>query len=139
MSHAQPVTFRTEDHPELALMIGPPSAVPGGDIYDVPIHVTGDWIDCSDSYLSHRGDGLDSFFAELARDWKGWSGPRHWEAFEHGMAFTATHTGRRVELAITLPDNFGRRDWELTVRLSYLPGEELQRLARDVQAAFSGL
>jgi hypothetical protein len=43
------------------------------------------------------------FFAELAADWRGWAGKRHWRALEGEMEIEASHDGRgHVLIAVTI-------------------------------------
>ena len=49
-----------------------------------------------ETVVSWKGDGLESFFASLADDWKGWHGTRAWHALEDEMIIEASHGGRFV-------------------------------------------
>lgn len=46
---------------------------------------------------------LADFFAEMARDWRGWGGAREWVGMEGGLSLSATHDGLghvAVEVAV---------------------------------------
>lgn len=100
----------------------------------VDIHAPG--LRCKVGVLSLRGDGLDSFFASLAKDWRGWDKTREWHALEHGMSIEATHAGNRVELLFIV-----RRDaadpWQVRFPVRVAPGESLSRLARTTAGLFA--
>lgn len=40
-----------------------------------------------------KNEGLPKFFTELARDWKGWDGIRHWASLEGEFEIHCTHDG----------------------------------------------
>src|SRR5690242_2485039 len=61
------------------------------------------------------GDFLGKFFGEIARDWRGWEGVRHWHSIEYQLNFEATHTKTgRINLRIVLRDS-SRDAWEVRV------------------------
>ena len=79
---------------------------------------------------------LRDFFAELAADWRGWTGTRSWRA--GALAFDAEHDGLghvrlTVELERDLYDN-----WKASVPL-YLDAGSLHHLAREVSSFIEGL
>jgi Family of unknown function (DUF6228) len=77
------------------------------------------------------------FFADLARDWRGWSNARLWEPFERGLRLSATHDGLgHVALRVTLQQDVFPDGWciEATVKLD---AGSLDALARKA-ASFSG-
>lgn len=79
------------------------------------------------------------FFAELAADWRGWEGERHWGALDGELKVQASHTGARV-IAVTVrrPDmTFANDAWEARIVLTLEPGEQLDRVARDLASAFA--
>jgi hypothetical protein len=49
------------------------------------------------------GDGLNSYWADLAQSWRGWTGEKTWRSLEGDLAFSATsdRTGP-VTLKVTL-------------------------------------
>lgn len=49
------------------------------------------------------------FFADLAREWRGWSDTKLWEPFERGLRLSATHDGLgHVALRVTLQQDVSR-------------------------------
>jgi Family of unknown function (DUF6228) len=79
---------------------------------------------------------LRDYFAQLAADWRGWTGTRRWRA--GALAFAAEHDGRghirlTVELERDLYDN-----WKASVPLD-LDAGSLDHLARDVSSFIDGL
>jgi len=90
-----------------------------------------------ETVVSWKGDGLESFFASLADDWKGWHGTRAWHALEDEMIIEASHGGRFVELQFTLRrENDESDDWELRLPILLAPGESLTRAAADIKSLF---
>jgi Family of unknown function (DUF6228) len=83
---------------------------------------------------------LALFFAELAADWRGWEGQRHWKALEGELEVQASHHGAHVLIAVTVkrPDiTFANDAWEARIVLTLEPGEQLDRVARDLASALA--
>ena len=81
----------------------------------------------------HQSDGLSDYFAGLAANWKGWSGPRDWSSSESDLSLSAKGdpTGL-IHLHIHL--NHGAPPyWELDFGLGLEAGE-LERLAEEALA-----
>lgn len=107
---------------------------PQYEVEAVEVTVEADGLTCRRGVITLAGDGLDTFFSELERDWQGWSGARVWNALEGGMTIEATHTGRRVALVVTLRHDSEPNVWELRLPLSLPPGEPLSEAAADMRA-----
>jgi hypothetical protein len=83
---------------------------------------------------------LALFFGQLAADWRGWEGERHWRALEGELEVQASHLGARVLIAVTVrrPDmTFANDAWEARIVLTLEPGEQLDRVARDLASALA--
>jgi hypothetical protein len=76
-------------------------------------------------------DNLAAFFADLAKDWRGWAGERIYESLEHDLRFVAEHDGH-VRLKVRLWQSSDPDGWSVETRLSLEPGEELARLAEGL-------
>jgi hypothetical protein len=108
-----------------------------------PYHVTAE-LDCAGltatrdvvhNYASGFQD-LAEFFGRLADDWSGWSGQRVWESVEHDLRIDARHEFQHVQLRITLRHDgpgWGNQGWKARADLTIEPGEELARVASDLQ------
>lgn len=73
---------------------------------------------------------LDAYFADLARDWRGWQGDRQWNAL--GLRLAARHDGLgHVTLDVTLQNDYssGSR-WRVRASLR-LDAGALDRLATE--------
>jgi hypothetical protein len=132
------VRFRDDGDPEAALVIGSPLGTRRGDFVVLPVQVTAPGLSCAQGVLTHREDGLDRFFAGLAADGRGWSGTRRWTAVERGMTVEATHTGRRVRLVFTLGRDDKPDGWSVVFPVEVTPGDQLDRIARDVATVLAG-
>ncbi len=76
--------------------------------------------------------GVARFFAEAARDWRGWSGDKVWESLvgELRLAMSIDRLGH-VTLTVRLRHDFGGPDsWRLDAELSLEAGQ-LEAIARD--------
>jgi hypothetical protein len=84
---------------------------------------------------------LADFFEQQAQDWRGWDGIREWESLEGGLRIEARHEYGHVQLRVTvrrLLPNWGNHGWSATGDLTIDPGEQLTRIASDVQSLAAG-
>ena len=101
-------------------------------------------LSCDRKMRSRRGDGLDSFLASLATDWRGWDGTRTWHSLEDQMHIEATHHRNRVELLFIVWRDSMPDEWQVRFPILVAPGESLTRLAGETagfsrrEAAFDG-
>lgn len=81
-------------------------------------------------YLHHHVGPIADYFAELAADWRGWTGDRSWG--ERPLALTATHDGLgRIALTVDL-EHLHPTDNRWAVRATItLEAGQLDRAARD--------
>ena len=79
---------------------------------------------------SYQSVGLPEFFAQMARDWRGWVDTREWEAFEGELRLSATmdRTGH-ISLVVELENGFGLK-WTAKAIL-VLEAGQLDRLAAE--------
>jgi hypothetical protein len=76
------------------------------------------------------GDGLDTFLAELADDFRGWKRARTWRSLERDLTLSARHSGRRVHLTWGLHDRPPSEEWHFEAATEHAPGEAMHDLAR---------
>lgn len=81
----------------------------------------------------HPSDGLADYFAGLAANWQGWSGPREWSSFESDLKLSAqNHQTGHIHLHVHL--NHGAPPyWEVDFELGLEAGE-LERLTGEARA-----
>jgi hypothetical protein len=65
---------------------------------------------------------LGDFFADLARDSRGWPGVKEWEGMEGGLTLSCTHEGGHVIVAVSLKQLSGA-GWETRVDVTVDPGQ----------------
>ncbi|TLM86291.1 hypothetical protein FDW83_00580 [Pseudarthrobacter sp. NamE2] len=90
--------------------------------------------------VAHYGNGfadLAGFFADLAVNWRGWSGPKRYESVEGDLLLEAAHTGSHVELAFTLQDPSLHDIWSVRGKLTLDPGEELTDVSENLKELFA--
>lgn len=97
------------------------------------------------SVLVHEDEsgtsGLADFFRQQAQDWRGWGGLREWESLEGDLRIEARYVHGHVQLRVTLHKALvdpGNNGWSATGDLTIEPGEQLARIAADVQALEAG-
>ena len=75
---------------------------------------------------------LPDFFADLAENWRGWSGTKEWRGMEGGLRLSCTHDKvGHVTLGISLSSNSGS-GWETRVDVPVDPGQ-LDHIASEVR------
>jgi hypothetical protein len=122
--------FRSEDHPDTVVSIG------GSEDDRLPVWIAAGGLSCAHYVVVHGDDGLPGFVAGLARDWRGWPGERRWHSLEEELTIVASHTGRRVELLVTLRRGIDPDAWSVSLPVPLAPGEALARAARDIEELF---
>ncbi len=79
----------------------------------------------------NAGASVAEFFADLAREWRGWSDAKIWEPFERGLRLSARHDGLgHVALRVTLQQGIYPDGWSLEATLK-LDAGALDAIARD--------
>ena len=107
-----------------------------GDYYVAQLE--GESVHGARRFYLHGQTGLDSFFADLAAQWRGWSGEHRWSSLEGDVSIDASHDGLgTVSLVVTIRGEHLLRmrqpavpDWEATVVLEVDAGA-LDQLARE--------
>jgi hypothetical protein len=135
MPESAVVEFRSNDDERSVLRLTYHAA--DSDFGTLAVEVRADGLQCDSDALTLRGDGLDTFLAGVAADWRGWDGTRTWNALEHGLSLEATHRGRRVELLFIVRRDHIADAWQVRLPILVAPGEPLSRLARETSALFN--
>jgi len=128
------VEMRSDDHEAFVRLAYDPVDQDFGTLI---VEIRAGGLSCDGSALTLRGDGLESFLAELAADWRGWKGTRTWDAIEGEMTIEATHRGNRVELLFILRRDYEPDAWEVRLPLLIAPGESLSQIAKAGHHLFS--
>lgn len=80
------------------------------------------------------GDGLDAFLAELAEEFRGWTGARTWRSLERDLTVSAEHAGSRVKLTWGLHDRLPDDEWHFEATTDHAPGEDMRNLAMEMRS-----
>ncbi|ROS30903.1 DUF6228 family protein [Cellulomonas sp. PhB150] len=83
------------------------------------------------------GDLVD-YLADLAANWRGWSGGMAWTSLDGDLTLLAHHTGSHVVLLATLQNDDPSRStrhgtWSASAHLVLDAGEELARASADAR------
>lgn len=113
-----------------------PSLPFADDIVDFEVHVDGPGLTLRGWTRSLGGDGLDDFFKGLEADFMGWGGTRSWRSMEGNLTIDAVHAGHDVALLVRVARDYHRDAWSVSIPAVVLPGEDLRRLAEDLEAFF---
>ena len=85
---------------------------------------------------AYRAEGIVDLFAAMARDWKGWDGPRQWESLEGEFGLECTSDGKgHIELAISLSPSAWPHPWKVHATAQAEAGQ-LDGLADSVRRFF---
>ncbi|MFE0135695.1 DUF6228 family protein [Streptomyces sp. NPDC059037] len=104
-------------------------------LLDFLVRARGEFVNVEVSVRTWRGDGLDSFLAELAEDFRGWEGARTWGSLEHDLTLSAEHSpGGYVRLTWGLHDRPPSDEWHFAATTVHAAGEDMRRLAADIRA-----
>ncbi|WP_225625377.1 DUF6228 family protein [Streptomyces werraensis] len=81
------------------------------------------------------GDGLDTFLASLAEDFRGWQGERTWHSLCHDLTLSAEHrSGGYVRLGWAISDGAPGEEWRFETSTWHEAGEDMRTLAADIRA-----
>ena len=78
--------------------------------------------------------GLERYFTDLERHWRGWTGMKSWSSLEGEFSLDAEHTGARIRVVARL---VSERLWEARADFAVGAGEELSAARSAVRKAFA--
>lgn len=90
-------------------------------------------------YAHIRGEDLPRLFADAAKEWRGWQGPKVWESLEGELRIELSSSGLgHVTVAARLRSDPGAADlWQLDAELG-LDAGQLEAVAREANKLWSG-
>ncbi|SCD58630.1 hypothetical protein GA0115245_109713 [Streptomyces sp. di188] len=81
------------------------------------------------------GDGVDTFLASLAEDFRGWQGERTWHSLCHDLTLSAEHRcGGHVRLRWVTSDGAPAEKWRFETGTWHEAGEDMRTPAADISA-----
>lgn len=87
----------------------------------------------TDVYLLGGCDGLDNFWCDLAKAWRGWKGMREWESLEGDLGLSATSDSLgHISLEVRIQEGSPFR-WKVSAMLE-LDAGSLDRIASRARA-----
>lgn len=102
-----------------------------GGSFDVSLRAPG--LTVTQSVFIFGFSGLAAYFADLAEAWRGWTGSKVWDSPEHHLTIEATSDGgSHVELTLIVR-NGAMFTWTCSIRVQVEAGEEMARIARDIE------
>ena len=89
-------------------------------------------------YAGYANSHPASLFAEMSRQWSGWTGELEWQSLEYELALRCTNDRRgHIRIAVQLGSRIGAWDFNWEVRMAIMvEGGQLQRLAQEAAAFF---
>ena len=116
--------------PEASIEFGRPDRTADGSGSRIPLRILahGIAVDTVVDIESWSGgvQSLVDYFADLSREWRGWSGSKEWSDDGPSVSMAATHDGvGHVTLAVTAESAsgwHGEGSWTVTIRVPVEPG-----------------
>ncbi|WP_326804861.1 DUF6228 family protein [Streptomyces sp. NBC_01788] len=119
--------------PALLLLSEPARPFEDGPTLDFLIKAHGPWGSIETSVATWGGDGLDTFLASLAEDFRGWEGARTWHSLSYDLTLSAEHrSGGHVELTWGIHDRAPSETWHFETATVYAAGEDMRTLAAEM-------
>lgn len=129
---------RIGSRPETAVSIGRPR-VDAWNTATLPIRISSGGIEAAGAIELGAWSGglarLPEFFDDLAFNWRGWTGPKHWNDDEGCVSMSATHDGKGLvvlHVEVQSQAHQGPGEWTATAEVAIEPGS-LDRLANDLR------
>ncbi|MFC9174456.1 DUF6228 family protein [Streptomyces sp. NPDC057107] len=80
-----------------------------------------------------HGDGLDTFLASLAEDFRGWEGVRSWHSLHYDLIVSAEHrSGGQVQLTWSIRDRAPSEEWQFETNTVHGAGEDMRNLTAEI-------
>ncbi|MER6464159.1 DUF6228 family protein [Streptomyces sp. NPDC001228] len=99
---------------------------------DFLVRAHGPWGNVETSVETWDGDGLDTFLASLAEDFRGWEGVRTWHSLCYDLTLSAEHhPGGHVQLTWGIRDRAPSEEWQFETNTVHAAGEDMRSLAAE--------
>ncbi|RZB16409.1 hypothetical protein StrepF001_27395 [Streptomyces sp. F001] len=100
---------------------------------DFLIRARGPWGSVETSVVTWDGDGLDTFLASLAEDFRGWEGARTWHSLCYDLTLSAEHhPGGHVRLTWGIRDRAPSEEWQFETTTVHVAGEGMRNLTAEI-------
>ena len=98
--------------------------------------IAGPNIQASATVYEYEPTYLKRFFADVAANWKGWTGKKEWKSLEGELVLSATADSKgHISLWLHLSSGSSPFDWKLSAMI-LLEAGQLDHLAQSVAAFF---
>lgn len=102
---------------------------------DFLVRARGPWGSVETSVETWDGDGLDTFLASLAEDFRGWEGVRTWHSLCYDLTLSAEHRpGGHVQLTWGIRDRAPSEEWQFETTTVHAAGEDMRDLTAEIHA-----
>ncbi|MFJ7968520.1 DUF6228 family protein [Streptomyces sp. NPDC096324] len=99
---------------------------------DFLVRAHGPWGNVETSVETWDGDGLHTFLASLAEDFRGWEGVRTWHSLCYDLTLSAEHQGGHVQLTWGIRDRAPSEEWQFETNTAHAAGEDMRNLAAEI-------
>jgi hypothetical protein len=131
------VVLTAGDGSEIRLVFSAPQRPWSDEIVDYLVDVGGAGLEARAVVTSLEGDSLADYFADLAEEFKGWSGIRQWRSLEDQLRVEARWGSRgHVTLTFRLRPKAYDVPWDLSIDVDVEAGAEMEALSVAVANFF---
>ncbi len=107
---------------------------------DFLIRARGPWGSIETSVETWDGDGLDTFLASLAEDFRGWKGVRTWHSLCYDLILSAEHhPGGHVRLTWGIRDRAPSEEWQFETITMHAAGEDMRNLSAEIHTLIASV
>lgn len=107
---------------------------------DFLVRARGPWGSVETPVRTWDGDGLDTFLASLAEDFRGWEGARTWHSLCYDLTLSAEHRpGGHVHPAWGIHDRAPLEQWHFETTTVHPAGEDMRPLAAGIHPFVTGV
>ncbi|MGW2174714.1 DUF6228 family protein [Streptomyces sp. NPDC001705] len=105
---------------------------------DFLVRSRGSWGSVETSVETWDGDGLDTFLAALAEDFRGWEGVRTWHSLCYDLTLSAEHhSGGHVRLTWGIRDR--SEEWQFETITMHAAGEDMRNLSAEIHTLIASV
>ena len=102
-------------------------------VLDFLVRARGQWVSVETLVRTLGGDGLGTFLASLAEDFRGWKGARTWGSVEGDLTLSAEHRpGGYVALTWGIHGRPPSEEWHFETTTTHAAGEDMRNLAAEI-------
>ncbi len=125
--------------PARLLLLEPTRPFEDEPTLDFLVRACGPWGTVETSVQTWDGDGVGTFLASLAEDFRGWDGVRTWHSLCYDLTLSAVHSGSHVELTWGIHDRAPSEQWHFEITTVHAAGEDMRNFAAEIDTLIASV